>query len=379
MKGTITTPVAAVSLLTASNQRRLTKLWRLSPEGVLARENGEQFVHGRVDRLPITTIGDLAALVADLQGHQALTYGLPRRDGLIGSKAVARQYGDLDVQTRTADQFTFSEGPAVWFVDYDPADGAEPLTPTELRNELIGAVPALATAPMMITASASSHIHHAETGEVLRGARGLHIYVLVQNGSDIPRVTNALGDALWLSGHGRYDISKSGDLLKRCLIDLAVAQPERLDFAGGAVCEAPLVQRRPAPILFNIDVPPFDTRAHVPDISDRRLGALQAEIKRARAPEAKRVQKEWIADHLKAVEEYRGKKASLAEKKQRREALKRAITDHVLSGDFLLTASTGVRVTVAEILADPGRWDEQEFCDPLEPDYRGDHRIAWAN
>lgn len=57
----------------------------------------------------------------------------------------------------------------------------------------------------------------------------------------------------------------------------------------------------------------------------------------------------------------------------------RAADRHILTGDFVLWRPDGSSVTVGELLAEPDRWHQARFCDPLEPDYRDDKRIAYAN
>ena len=83
----------------------------------------------------------------------------------------------------------------------------------------------------------------------------------------IPRAGQVLFDRLWLAGFGRYEISKSGALLARTVMDATVFQPERLDFCGGAAVGKGLVQRLPEPVLFNGDAPYLDTRAALPDLT----------------------------------------------------------------------------------------------------------------
>jgi hypothetical protein len=58
-----------------------------------------------------------------------------------------------------------------------------------------------------------------------------------------------------------------------------------------------------------------------------------------------------------------------------REAAERRI----LRADFLLVTEDGESVPVRELLDHPDGWHGRRFHDPLEPTYRGDPRIAWAN
>jgi hypothetical protein len=62
-----------------------------------------------------------------------------------------------------------------------------------------------------------------------------------------------------------------------------------------------------------------------------------------------------------------------------REILTAAVINRSLSSDFTLIAADGSTLTVGAILADPARYHGIRFSDPLEPDYRGDRRIAYAN
>ena len=54
----------------------------------------------------------------------------------------------------------------------------------------------------------------------------------------------------------------------------------------------------------------------------------------------------------------------------------RAAEQHVLSSDFVLYRPDGTSITVGEVLADPEKWHQARFADPLEPEYRDDKRIA---
>ena len=112
---------------------------------------------------------------------------------------------------------------------------------------------------------------------------GQRVYVPVADAQDIPRAGAALYARLWLAGHGRFDVSASGALLDRSLIDASVWQPERLDFAGGAQCGPGLEQRREEPKLFNGAAAFMDSRT-LADLSPEeqaRLETLKAAAREA--------------------------------------------------------------------------------------------------
>lgn len=135
--------------------------------------------------------------------------------------------------TRTRDHFDWSYGPGVMFIDYDPQPGVAPISPDRFLSELEAVWPALAQAPAVQGSSGLSFIYDRASGVELKGTGGLRLWVLVAEARDIPRAGSALADRLWLSGNGRFRVSESGALLARTLIDGAVFQPERLDFASG--------------------------------------------------------------------------------------------------------------------------------------------------
>ena len=53
-----------------------------------------------------------------------------------------------------------------------------------------------------------------------------------------------------------------------------------------------------------------------------------------------------------------------------------AVKGGVLPEDFVLTLTDGRKITVAEVLAEPDRWDEKTCHDPMQPYLFNDPRIA---
>ena len=367
--------VGTFSRITSWEPTRLTKTVFLTEDGTAKNRAGGDLLRGSAEIRQVSILG-LAETIVALKTNQALLYGVPRRGtgGIVASTARAA-HGDL---TRTRKDFKWPDGPGFLLLDYDPPAGSEPMAPAALWAALTGVAPALAHAPALIVSSASGHIFDSRDGSVVRGQRGLHIYLLVADADDIPRAGKALADRLWLAGHGRFDISKSGSLLERTIVDLAVWQPERLDFAAGIFCEAPLEQRRPAPIIHNADAGPLDTSAAMPAVGDPRLAGIKARARRAVAKAAGILRDVWIEDR---VADIATAKPDLPEPERvvMRQKLRRAVEKKELFSDFRLTTSNGVSVTVGDLLADPARWHDSRFADPLEPTYGNDNRIAWAN
>ena len=87
-------------------------------------------------------------------------------------------------------------------------------------------------AGVVARSSTSSGLSRKDTGETFKKSGGAHLYVLVKDGSDIPRFLNVLHKRCWLACFGWLMVSKSGQLLERSIVDRHVAAPERIVFEG---------------------------------------------------------------------------------------------------------------------------------------------------
>jgi hypothetical protein len=211
----------------------------------------------------VASLGDLAALLQGLGPAQALTFGVPRNGGgRIVSRAMLARCSALDgIATRTRDRFSWPAGAGILMLDPDGAG----ISREELVGMIRGAAPGIADAAMLWWPSASSHICDTATGEDLTGLRGQRLYLMVREAADIPRAGAALVDRLWAAGHGRIVASAAGAAIERCPVDGSVWQPERLDFAAGAICHDGLVQCRGNPQLIAGSTEIVDTRIALPD------------------------------------------------------------------------------------------------------------------
>ncbi len=371
---------------------RLSKRFTLANDATLKKEGGGDLLEGTAEKLVVADLAEFAALLPTLTPRQALSYGINGHDRarVVTAAAVAGAAAQSSefVIARTRDHFTWPAGPGLMMLDYDAPQDGPALSPDELRAALAAACPALADAPAVWRPSASSCIHDAKTGAELRGIAGQRLYVAVADATDISRALVVLFDRLWLAGFGRYELSKSGAWLARSAIDASVAQPERLDFCGGADCGKGLQQRLPDPILVNPGAPYLDTRAALPDLDAaerQRLAELRESLKQPLRAEQQRIRAEWITTRvdarLSALPE-----TDRAEAKPKLEKVYRKAADGGrLEPDFeLIVVKKGSQarkqVTVGELLKDRA-YHEATTCDPLEPDYpSGQSRlVGWLN
>ena len=210
-------------------------------------------------------------------------------------------------------------------------------------------------------ASTSAGIFNRETGERFPGSGGLHVYLFVKDGSDIPRFLEALQKRAWLAGYGWIMVGGRGQLLVRSIVDTSVGPPERLSFEGPPLIQAPLAQdhdaRQPAAIEGKL----LDTRTACPPLSadeQRRFDALAAAAKKEAKPEAEAAV-EKAAERIAQDREIDVAAARTVIQSSLRGVL---TSHHLLEFD---DDGLGI-VSVADVLADPERFHEKTLADPLE-------------
>lgn len=365
-----------LSIITAIKPDRLSKGFTLGASGDLLKSPGGNLTQGAIEIKQIDGLTDFAAILKSLTPAQALVYGVPI-DGaarLMTRKAFEKAGKPAGATTRTNDAFTWPEGSGVMMMDYDPASGGDALDRDALVAAIREAAPGLSDVAMLWWASASSCIWEGDTE--LRGIKGQRLYLVVKDASDIPRAGQALVDRLWLAGHGHIEISKSGALLERTLVDASVWQQSRLDFAGGAACGDGLEQRRGDPVIIEGKAQLIDTRAALPDLTAEereKLTAIKFESKGEAQPEVEATKEAWI--EARVQEMLTGADRDDLEKMQEAASIaRRALETGVLAGDFMVPVEVDAKiemVSVGTLLDNRDRFHGCMTRDPLEPDYDG--------
>ncbi len=231
---------------------RLAKTFRLS-ESTLVKEPGGNMSLGTAEVCQINSLKDLTEFIVSLQHCEALCFGIPECAKTGDVKEVVPEHLVLgDKIARSNRYFVWNpDAPGILMLDYDPQNGGEVLSKDKLVEIIIRVAPELKDVSMLWVPSSSSYIYNTETNEEVSGLKGQRLYVAVERAQEIPLIGETIFNRLWLAGYGRIEISKSGSLLVRSIIDKAVWQPCRLDFAAGAYCESPLVQRRGKPEIIS--------------------------------------------------------------------------------------------------------------------------------
>ena len=359
----------SLTKITSHKPRTLTKRYWLGNDGAPEKSTSANMVEGQAEVMRLASMEDFAALLSSLEQNQALCFGVPEQSPvkLLTKKRFEEMGRPAGYLPRSKEAFSWPDGAGLMLLDYDPRPGHPALSRDQLREQLHSAAPALSGASAVEWLSSSSMIYNSETQEQYNGMKGQRTWVGVQDASDIPRAGQALVDRLWLAGHGWYEVSRSGSLLERCTIDASVWQTNRLDFAAGACCIAPLEQRRGDPVVIAGQL--LDTRAAIPDLSEderAQLATIKTQAKamvKDDAEAAKQIFIEEMAIEIAAnnpAEDAYGQALAI---------VKRAIENRVLMGDYPITLEDGSRVTVGDVLDDPGKYHGRQTLDPLEPEY----------
>jgi hypothetical protein len=358
----------------------LTKKIMLTGDGSVHSDGSECVMsRGAAERVRIAGVNALAALIKNLLCNEALALGRLRPDLPETVEVVTKSKlngGPVSgIITRTSEYICYRSGePAYALLDFDrkgmPTDVAGRLD--ELGgywSALISIIPAFARAAHVIRRSTSAGLYRRDTGKILACSGGLHVYVAVVDGSDIERFLHTLHDRCWLAGLGWRIVSASGQLLDRSIVDRVVGSPERLVFEGPAVLVSPLSQdfasRYPTATQGEL----LDTINACPPLTiveNAKLRRLKARENERLGPSAAKAREDFIGLHSSKISARAGVSIAEARRMLERQCAGVLPPGVVLPFDDPQLAG----VTVADVLADPNRFEGETLADPLEgPQY----------
>ena len=364
--------VGHLTLITATKPATLGKTFRLTANG-LEKQTAGELVAGTFEVVQFADAEEFASLIAKVGNDQAIMASTPtcgETSGRIVTKDAKTDHpGAL---SRTKDDFSFkAKQRGVVILDFDPPAGVS-LTLSALVALLVSAVPAAASASIVGWSSGSSHIYH-DDGSEIQGLRGLRLYLLVEDVGDTERFGTMLARRLWLAGHGRIEVSASGQRLVRSAFDTAMHQSARLDFIGGAVCHSPLVQRRRNPTVIS-DVGWLDTETALPSLTAAEEATYESMVDDAKQkvePLVIAARNAWKTARIDG-ETKRLVDSGVApvQARERAERSLSAALGGMLLGDFVVKMADGSEVPVGVILDNKEKYHGALTRDPLEPGYR---------
>jgi hypothetical protein len=353
----------------------LTKKIFLSPDGTLVKDSSAcVMAHGTAERVKVAGVDALGALIEDLAPSQAIALGalradLPDKVEVVTKKTLLNSVARPDVIARTGSNIIYN-GPAFALLDFD-SKGMPTAVAAELESvggfwaALRTVLPALGAAARVTRRSTSAGLSRADTGEVLAGTDGVHVYVEVKDGADSERFLRALHDRCWLAGLGWMMVSTSGAPLERSIVDRMVGGPERLVFEGGPVLVPPLQQHKESRRPIAVDGVALDTEAVCPQLSiveRARLDELKARERERLAPEMAKAREAFVEAQAKNLVARTG----VSEEAARQVIVRQC--EGVLRPDIVLPFDDAelAGCTVGDVLSDPERFEGATLADPLE-------------
>lgn len=339
-------------------------------------------------REPLTK---LAKVINGMKPHHALAMGrlpagVPDRTEVpvVFAGQVGKCKHGTDWVHRTGQDFTHAKGvPAPALLDFDVKDYPEEIAE---RVEALGgplealldAVPELRDVKMVVRPSTSSGIRRMRadgtgTGDPFtRG--GLHVYLMLADGSDAPRVLKTIQDRLWEKGLGFHKIAKNGTPIKASIIDASVGRPERPCYEAPPALGAGLVQDARPAALRDGTVTFFDSHGLAAADADRVRALVRADLDRPKVQERIKVAEDaYLGARVAKGVPLRAAQASLNSLRLGKLPLDTEV--------ILTTPMRGKRsITVLDLLEDPQAFDGKPMADPVEgPGYGSQTAKFFAN
>jgi len=376
-----------VAFTIIESDRAVSKTFGVGPNGAPIAVKGAGVASGTARQVTLSgtamqALEQLAEKLVALTPNEALIL-TPPPAGRDEWPVVVKEKvnGRNDVIARSKAFFQHQPGPALLSLDFD-VKGYPAHILGRLKHEDTGGVsgalaavfPAIADAAYVTRPSVSCGIVNQATGQATDRSSGFHRYFVAADGRDIAGFAKRLGDHLMLGGWVWGDVSESGSILHRTLIDVgATCGPERLWYEANAVfsdANLAYVEGAREPRCFEGGVLTTSALPELTAEETTRLVQMKGKIAAELAAEAKAVRDAWLVKRGKSLRE-RG-----VTPERVRQVLADAVDNFILSGDIQIQLDDGTMPTVAEILRDPGRYDGATCADPLEPDYHGGQNVG---
>ncbi len=357
----------------------LTKQVALTPDGSV-KSDGSACVmsRGSAQRVHLAAVRHLADLIGQLQPNEAIATGTLRPDlpdtvEITTKRRLAEMNGAAQpgIIARTGEHIVYRPGQAAFaLLDFDVK--GMPAAVAEQLQDLGGFLPALQTVLPELTStgrlyrrSTSAGLYRADTGEQLPGSGGAHLFVAVQDGQDIERFLKTLHARCWLAGLGWLMVGAGGQLLERAIVDRMVGAPERLVFEGAPVLDPPLAQDQDSRRPVATEGAALDTIAVCPPLTmveQAQFKEMRAKEAHRLAPDATKARDAFISQQSQHLAQRTGMSADSAAQVIARLCAGILLPDVALPFDDHELAG----ITVADVLADPTRFEGATMADPLE-------------
>ena len=363
----------------ASSNGPLTKRISLSPDGKLISDGSACVMsRGHAQRVRLRSVTEFGSLIGGLQPDQAIALGALRPDlpdtvEIVTDKRLKEMSGSAAPGTisRTAGHIGYAaNSPSMVLLDYDTKGMPEAVASRidglgGFWAALVAVVPGLEHAAKVVRRSTSSGIARSDTGEMLPGSDGQHVFVLIEDGSDTERFLKALHDRCWLAELGWMMVGKGGQYLERGIVDRMVYAAERLVFEGAPILHAPLVQDREMRAPVATEGEPLDSLVicrSLTIVERSKVDSMKAADRHRISPAVNASRQQFVKEHGARIAAKTGITTLAAERIAERQC-GGTLLPHV-ELPFDLDELAGC--TVGDVLGDPDRFVGATMADPLE-------------
>ena len=358
----------------------LTKHISLRDDGTLHSDGSAcVMARGTAKRERPNGLPGFATIIGGLGQNEAIALGalrpdLPDNVQVMTTSMIKKLNGTAPLGTiaRTNEHICYRDKSSLALLDHDTK--GMPQAVAERVKALGGFWPAvLSVAPELehagtvVRRSTSSGIVRTDTGQSVKGSDGLHVFVLVQDGTDIERFLRTLHERCWLHGLGWMIVGAGGILLDRSIIDRSVFGGERLVFEGPPVLASPLAQDAELRIPAVTDGEAVNTGAAcrpLTIVEAATLAEFKAEERQRLGKDAAQARTAFVKDKTETIVARLGSSVTA----EQAERAARRFIDGVLLPDVELPFDSPdlAGATVRDVLSDPDRFVDATLADPLE-------------
>ena len=348
-----------------SSTSPLTKIFSLDQQQNISKAPAAQMSSGFAIKKSIAFSHFIHQLNA-ANAHTAFGYGtadsaVDESIQLVSKKNLSEQSTAI---SRSKDYFHYQNSPGILMIDYDPSERGQQINSVDdFINIITRIFPDFADCAKLSRSSVSAGVY--KSNKIFsNNNKGFHLYCPVENASDIPRFGKALFKKLWLADQGHIDISKSGSLLIRSIIDIAVFSPERLDFVAKPILKTTELAYQEATVFQKKGG--YLKTEQLLDLTISEEEAVEKRIEQAKNdanPAATEANKKWQTTQIKKMMTTGGVTEVAAQKQIK---TLNENNNHYLPDDFVLHFDLLGEATVKEVLNQQSKYNAQALADPFE-------------
>jgi hypothetical protein len=372
----------SLTLFINDGNRPVAKPLGVGPTGELIKQGDHQHIwSGSFSTIRISGIEEHASGIvgARRQSYMAIGYGVcPHAEtGIIRTRdMIAEGNVPAGSYARVRENFEYPKGkPGIFFADCESTrEDMRWWGPAQYDAAIVEACPWLAPIKRFYVPSGSSHLFdmRGHQPRLISLKNSYHMHFVVDDASRIPGIGAGMWKALIERGHGFVKWTKNGRPLVATMIDKAVWQPEREDYAFGATLPEFIQQLGNEPVWFGTE-PVLTGTMKLAWLKLDKWMAGSNTIKAIKLAAAEEERKRRAAYRQEQLQGMLARGVPLVQAEQSVARLTSGTEggsafDETLPPEHPIETKYGT-VTVADLFRDPDRWHTVECCDPVEPEY----------